>query len=369
MISRLVDELQHKRYRKTKNVKEKKFKKLRYRDLIILSQQIQNMYLSGCDVFTILDTIIYSSNERISKSCREVRRNLEEGLSFSQSFSKTNLFPKFFSNMVYAGEVSGRVDKSFHEIGNYYSREEKIRNKLINSLIYPIILLIVSFIAINIVFTFVIPNFQNSFLSDGIEVAILTKIIFKISEFIRKYGIILYILIAIGIGYCIYSFKKDRKKRIFIEKNMMKIPMYKKISTTIVSEKFSRILSSLLDSGINVGEAISISIVILDKPILDKKLSEALKNIEEGKSISYSLNRTGIFPRMFISMIESGEASGHFVESLNMVSDFYKKELDNELEKFLRLIEPMLILIMGVVIGTVMIGLMYPIMNTISNIS
>lgn len=277
--------------------RKERLKKLKNKDLIVLSQQFYNMVLSGCDIFTILDTIIYSSNMRISTSCRLVRKNIEDGFSMSKAFMNTNLFPKFFVNMVYAGEVSGNIDRCFRDLSEYYSREHSVRSKIINASIYPIILTIVSFIAINTIFIFVIPNFQNSFLNDEIKLSLITKVIFSISRFIRSCGIFIYLIFIFIVLLVTYIVKKDRDKKIIIEEYLFKIPLFRNIKRIVISEKFSRVLSSLIISGINIDEAISISIGVLDDPFVENKLSTSLKYIETGQGISYSLKKREYFQK------------------------------------------------------------------------
>lgn len=343
--------------------------KLKNRELIIISEEFYNMFQSGCDVFTILDTVIYSSSERISNACRLVRQNIEMGKSLSESFALSNCFPKLFVNMVYAGELSGKTDVCFKLLSDYYSREDSLQSKLKNASIYPIILLIVSLIAINIVFVFVIPNFQNSFLSDDMQLGFTTRMLFATSSFIRRKGLFLFIGTIALILYFVYFFKKDRMKRMRIQNKVYKLPVFKKINTIAISEKFSRVLSNLMDSGVNASEAVEIAISIIDNPFVEVRLSNSVRLISEGNTISDSLESSNVFPRIFISMIKSGEESGRFSETLDNVSNFYKKELDHEVDKMLKLLEPCMILFMGILIGFVIIGLMTPIMSTISNIT
>lgn len=344
-------------------------KKLKEKEIMTICRQISNMSASGCDFITIFSVLINASTVNMSKVLSLVKKNIEKGRNLTQSFAMTNSFSNFFLSMVYAGEVSGNIDFVFNEMSNYYDRECKLKSKLIGALTYPLLVVIVSIVAFNFIMIFVVPNFKMAFNMDNDNLPAYTLIVFKISEFLRRNLIILVILTTL-IVISLYSLLKDNTKfKENIDERILKLPVVGKIYTLILTDKFSRTMSILMKSGVNIGEAIDISTRVIDNVYVSSKMKFAKQSIESGSNISVSLKKTSLFPELFISMIFSGEISGKFDESLYLAGVYYSNELDIKLEQYIKLIEPIMIVIVGILVGLTMVAILSPMFDMISSIS
>ncbi len=343
-----------------------KKRKMSDKDIKIMCRQISGMLKAGCDIISIFETLIESSE---NKSAYIVEKAIEKGKNLTESFALTNKFPKFFINMIYAGERSGEIDYVFDRLAQYYEREDKIKSKLINASIYPLILLAISFISLNIIFLIVIPDFKEAFDFETLNKSTWTKMIFKISDLLKNNFIYIYLIIAFILYIIVRSFQKNIKAKMFLDEMKFKIFKLKEINQLIISEKVARVLSILLGSGIHITEAMEITRETIGNSYAERKMKIVAKNIEKGNSLSKSFQAAGIFPQSFISMLKSGEESGNFDNSLKEISVFYGDELDKEIDRFIRLIEPVMIIIMGIIVAILMISLIYPMLGVISSIS
>lgn len=334
-----------------------------------MCRQMSSMSRSGCNIVTIFETLIGSSSINMARALNITKLNVESGKSLTESFSNSNLFSKFFINMLHAGEVSGNTDYMLESLSVYYDREDKLKSKILSVSIYPIILIIVSVIALNFVMLFVVPNFEMAFDLESVDLPSSTRKIFAISNYLRKNMIYILISTLIIVGYILKSINDDYRYKLWRDEVRFRIPMFKKINTLIISNKFARVLSILLDSGVYIVEAIEISSKTLNNSYAEDRLKIAQNYIEKGNTVTDSLELSGIFPQIFISMIASGEESGRFNDALKTVSQYYEEELDIELDNFIKLFEPIMIVLMGVLIGLTMIVLLSPMFDIISSIS
>lgn len=343
-------------------------KKLSEKELMVFCRQMQVMYKSGCDIISIIDVIMKSSSTTMSKALIIVKKNIENGKNITDSFTDSRYFSKFFLYMVHAGELSGNIEYVFDEMTKYYDRENKLKNKLIGVLIYPIILLIVMLISFIFMLLFVIPNFEAAFDMDKIDLPLMTVLIFGLSRILRDNIFIIIILVIMIISFCYKIIKTDDAIKTFIDRKKFEIPKIKILFQLVVSDKFSRALYILLSSGVYIGESIDISTQIINNTYVDYRMMIAKKYIEEGNSISEALKLTGLFPNMFISMLLSGEESGSFEDSLKFISEYYSNELDVKLEHYVKLIEPIMIVVVGILVGITVISILSPMFDLISTI-
>ena len=343
--------------------------KMKYKEIKVISRQIAGMLKSGCDILSVFETLIESSTVKTSYMLSIASKGIRSGKNLTESFALTNGFPKFFINMIYAGENSGNIDYVFEKLSEYYEREDRIKSKLISASIYPIILLVVSFIAANIIFVVVVPDFKTAFDMDDSILPLSTRVIFSASDFLRKNALYLYTGTTVAMYFAVKTVRQSMVFKFWIDEKKFKIPHIKKINELVISEKISRTLALLMGSGVHITEAMNIATDTLDNTYAERKLKITCQSIEKGNSISRSIQAAGIFPKSFVSMLKSGEESGNFDSSLVAVSMYYREELDKEIDRIIKLIEPVMILIMGFVIGIAMISLIYPMVSVISTIS
>ena len=342
--------------------------KIKSKELKVLCKQMSILLKSGCEITRILNILQEESSKKLKKALEQVSMNIQNGNSITDSFEKTNLFSNFFINMLRAGELSGSIDSIMDDLATYYDSEEILKSKIVSISIYPIILIIMSIISGFFILIFIIPNFEMIFLANGIEPPLLTKVLISLSKFIRdKY---IYILFVSSIyTLLMYYLSKHNSKIKYINDSLkIKIPFTKNIMILLITTRFCRALNILIESGIQIIDAIDISSKVIDNEIVYKKLSISREYISRGNSISYSISKSEIFSNTFISMIKIGEESGRLDDTLKVTNDFYSEELNIKIDKAMKLAEPMITVIIGLVIGLFIIAMVMPMFDVINSI-
>ena len=342
--------------------------KIKSKELKVLCKQMSILLKSGCEITRILNILQEESSKKLKKALEQVSMNIQNGNSITDSFEKTNLFSNFFINMLHAGERSGSIDSIMDDLATYYDSEEILKSKIVSISIYPIILIIMSIISGFFILIFIIPNFEMIFLANGIEPPLLTKVLISLSKFIRdKY---IYILFVSSIyTLLMYYLSKHNSKIKYINDSLkIKIPFTKNIMILLITTRFCRALNILIESGIQIIDAIDISSKVIDNEIVYKKLSISREYISRGNSISYSISKSEVFSNTFISMVKIGEESGRLDDTLKVTTDFYSEELSIKIDKIMKSAEPIVTLIIGLVIGLFIIAMVMPMFDAINSI-
>lgn len=327
------------------------------------------MLESGCELVKTIEVIEENSSKHTADILESVKRSILKGKNLTEAFRLSNVFSDFFVNMVKAGENSGNIVYIFEELSKYYDREDRIRNKVRNALIYPVMLSIVSFICLVFILIFVVPNFESAFKMGEMSIPKGTRMIFATSKFLRKNLIYVGLFAGVVVVSAIHFVREDPRVKSYLDRLVFRLPKIKTVNALIISERFSRGIAILLGSGIRVQEAMEISSGILENTYARERIRLSRNYIETGYGVKSALEMCDIFPRIFLMMLETGEEGGDFVENLGYVASYFQEELDRELENMVKLIEPMLILVMGVVIAFVLLGILSPIYDLIGSIS
>ena len=365
--------MQDAKYINKKNIKpksnlNKSNKKIKSKELKVLCKQMSILLKSGCEITRILNILHEQSNKKLKHTIKEISINIKNGNNITESFEKTNLFSNFFINMLRAGELSGNLDKIMNDLAKYYDSEEKLKSKIINISIYPIILIIMSIISGFFILVFIIPNFEMIFESNGINPPLLTKILIKLSVFIREKAIFIALMSLILTLFIYYLIKYNQKARYITDKWKLKIPFIGEMVILLVTTRFCKTLNILVESGINIINAIDISSKVVDNILVYEKLLISKEYIIRGNNISYSISKAEIFYNSFISMLRIGEESGSLDNTLKMSNDFYSEELDTKIEKTMKLAEPIVTVIIGLFIGLFIIAMVVPMFDAINSI-
>ena len=337
------------------------------KEIRVICKEIGILLESGCEITKIFEIIESQSSKKVKNLLSIVSNHIQKGNSIAESFQITGIFSKFFISMIKAGETSGNLDIIMSDLSNYYDKEYKLKMKIITISIYPIILIILSILSMLFIFVFVIPNFQVVFTNNGIEPPLITRVLMGISTVATNnlaYIIFSFILFSIG---SIYFFITNDNIKKLINSLKFKIPFIKKINQLVATTRFSRALSVLISSGIQIVEAIDMSASVIDNEFIYERLKISNNYIKKGNSIGKSLNLANIFPKLFISMANTGEESGKLDKSLNVINKFYENELNNKIEQIMKFIEPMLIVFMGLIIGTFILAMVVPMFDAITN--
>ncbi|MBE6861591.1 MAG: type II secretion system F family protein [Ruminococcus sp.] len=348
-----------KEYKESDSSDSRSAYKFNTKELAFNCRQLSSMLTSGLTLVKSID-ILYKEQEKDKAKAiwQDIYENVQKGESFSESLQKhSGSFPDFLISMVAAGETSGSLDVIMQRMSDHYAKENKLKNTIKGAMVYPIILLVLCVVIVIFLFTFIMPTFIDMY-DDPSTMPVLTKAMAAISDFLRtKWYILIAIVVGLAFGF-VYAMKVP-SFRLKVHRLMIKGPGFGPLVTKIYTGRFARTLSSLYSSGIPMVECLERSAAILGNAYIDQCFEDVVDEVKQGESLSSAITRTGIFEPMFCSIIFVGEESGALDSILEKTSDYYEEESDAAVQRLVSMIEPMLIIFLGVVIGMVVCGI-YP---------
>ena len=333
-------------------------------NLIVFTRQFSSLIESGVPILQGLSIMVeQQKNKELKGILTKIKEGIESGASLSDSLRK---FPKVFNdlyvNLVESGEKGGVLDRVFKRLSVYFEKILKLKRKIKSAMIYPTVVLSVAVGVIIILMTFVIPVFASLFASVGAKLPALTRDVIDFSNFMRAY--ILYIIIALGI--LIFAFKAYGKKengKRNIDRMMLKIPVIGILLKKVAIARFARTLSTMVESGVPILAGLEIVSKTSGNKIIEESLMRTKDEVSSGSPLSSSLNKTNLFPPLVIQMITVGEKTGNLDAMLAKVADYYDEEVDNAVNNLTQMLEPALIVFLGIVVGTLVVAMYLPIFN------
>ena len=351
-----------------KVIKDLLGRKLKNNDLKIFSKEMSILLKSGCEISRILKILISESNNKLKVILKEILRDLEKGNTIEDSFKNTKAFSTFYVSMIAAGEMSGNLDEVMDKLSIYYDKEEKLKNKIISIMIYPVILMITMIISFLFILIFLIPNFEEIYIDSNMKAPLLTKILIFLSHLIKDEFILILAINLIIIGSIIYFKKNSKKFNEIINIFLFNTPVLKTYMQLIIINKFVKSLSILVASGIQIVTSIDISAKVMNNKYIYEKISNANEFIKRGNSIGDSLKMVDELPSLFLAMLTIGEESGRLDNVLKTVGEYYENELDSKLEIGTKYFENFITLFIGVLVGIVVISMMIPMFDAVASI-
>lgn len=339
-------------------------KKVKIKDISIFCKQLYTMLNAGMPLSNALDVLGDQTENKILRvTTKEVYSDVQTGLILSQAMKKhKKVFPNLLLTMIEAGEMTGNLDNVLSKMSEHYEKENKINSKIKGAMVYPAILSIAAVSIVIFLLTFIMPTFTEMFTSSGVELPGPTRLLMSISDAIKNYWYIF--IIAVG-GFVLLSrryIKSTTGKRQY-DNLKLRIPVIGTSVTKIATSRFTRTLSTLMGSGIPIVPAMEASAKVTNNQILIDGMDKVIEDVKKGLSISFLLKSINFFPPMVISMVGIGEEAGSLEDMLSKTADYYDEELDASIQKMLALLEPMLILVMGVIVGFIVISMMLPIFD------
>ncbi|MDE6775497.1 MAG: type II secretion system F family protein [Ruminococcus sp.] len=344
--------------------------KFKTKELSFCCRQLSAMLTSGLTLVKAIDIMrTEQENEKAKAIWQDIYENVQKGESFSSALEMhRGSFPDFLISMVGAGEASGSLDVIMTRMSDQYAKENKLNNTVKGAMVYPVILGVLCVVIVIFLFTFIMPTFFDMY-EDPSTMPALTKVMQAISNFIIHYWYILIaivVAIVIGIKYALkvpdFKYKVDRL--------ILKGPGWGPLVTKIYTARFSRTLSSLYSSGIPMVECLQRASAILTNSYVDEKFENVVDEVKQGETLSAAITRTELFESMFCSVIYVGEESGALDSILEKTSDYYEEESDSAVERLVHMVEPVMLIFMGLVIGMVVVGIypaLYGSMDSIEN--
>ncbi len=349
-----------------------KSKKITDKSLIKISRQLSALLNGGLPLETALSSIGKESKSDVEKEqLLKISSSLQEGKSFSDALRE---YPQSFSNLfvslISAGENSGNLSTALQNLSIYIEKKEKIRNEVIGALVYPSILILVALLIVTLLLIFVVPNVVEQFSGLNQELPFLTLALISISNFIISPIFISLITISLCIALYIRIYFRQKFK-LKLDAFLLKLPYFNHFLIQSDISKFLSSMSLLRNGGITIVNSINISIETISNRYLRKEFSDKLVKVEEGATLTDSLKEIPLIPSLVIQMISSGEMGGDLEQMLSKTSDFLDQEFQQSSKLMISLLEPLIVVIMGGVVATIIIAILLPLiqMNNLSIIS
>jgi type IV pilus assembly protein PilC len=319
-----------------------------------------------CEILNLLyDQMLHKS---IKKSLVNIKDCVQKGKSLHESMKGfTDIYPKFMVNMIYLGEESGKLDIILKELSEYYEKEYKLLKKFTNSMIYPTTVFITLMVLSLFLFIKVIPIFVTNLNSYGSDIPLITKLVLGASSFLCS-NIMWILIVQLSLVFITLRFLKTEMGSMILDKFKFKCPIFAPVYKRFIYTRFSRSMNILLDSGVGLINAFEIVYEVIDNTYFKLKLKRAMVDIEKGNALARSIDIMNIFPQFFIAMIKIGEETGNLDEMFLMASDIFYDEAQENVDKASALLEPIIIIFLGLLIGVIILAVMLPMLNIMDSI-
>lgn len=350
------------------NVKIKKLRfsrgrKITEKDIALFTRQLATMMKSGVPLLQSFDIVGRGhSNPAVGKLLLDIKTDVESGSSLSQAFRKFPLqFDALYCNLVAAGEQAGILEALLDRLAIYKEKILAIKSKIKSALFYPVAILVVAFIIVAVIMIFVIPAFKDVFKSFGADLPAPTMLVIAISDFFVDYWWLIFGVIAGGIYALLESWKRSEKMQIGMDRLLLRTPVFGDIVQKAVIARWTRTLSTMFAAGVPLVEALESVGGAAGNYVYKSATRQIQSEVSTGTSLTTSMQNANLFPNMVLQMVAIGEESGALDAMLGKVADFFEQEVDDAVEALSSLLEPMIMVILGTLIGGLVVAMYLPI--------
>ncbi len=345
------------------------FESVKINDLSLFTRQLSTMVGAGLPIvrsFEILEE--QTRNPMLRRAVGDIRTNLEGGLALNECMAQhPKIFSPMYVSMVKAGETGGALDTILSRLADTLERDREINSKVKSASIYPIMVLCVALLVVIFILTFVMPVFVEQFASSGAELPAFTAFFMSVSYFIRDSGLWLLIVIILLVAGLKWVGTKPGG-RLFFDRLYLNMPIVGKAVNRVAVSRFTRILGTLIRSGVPILEALEVLRGVVGNRVISDAIGEARESIREGQSIAAPLAATGVFEPMVTQMIAVGEETGTLDDMLERMAVFYDNEVTFAIDALLKSLEPIMIIFVAGIIGAIIVAIYMPVFNIISTI-
>ena len=334
------------------------------REFIVFNQELAALLKAGMPLVQSLDILRERMENPVLKSViDDVYERVRGGMALSEAFeSHTGLFPGVYTACLMAGEQSGSLEEVLRRYVSYSRVISSVRRRTISALIYPAILLGLSLVVVAIIVLRVVPEFGDFYDSLGAELPWGTQLIVTVSEIFRQYGLL--VTAAVGLGAALgWRWFKQPGRAALVDRFLLAVPGGDDIVRKFATSQLARTLATLLRGGIPLVSALDVSARSIGNQYVSQQLATVSREVREGQALSTSLSSRGIFPPVAIKMVEVGESTGALDEMLSSVADFFDEEIETTLARFMTMVEPLLLIVMGIVIAGLLLALYMPLLQ------
>ena len=332
------------------------------KDLVIFSRQLATLVSAGVPIVQGLNILTEQIQSVIFRQIiNAIRSDIENGIAIADAMKKhPKAFSELYVSMIRAGETGGVLDAILERLSSYLEAAEELRGKVKGAMVYPLVVSGVAGAVTLFLLIAVIPTFKSVFASFGGELPLPTRILLAVSDFLR-HNFIYLLMIPAGIFFAMKNWCKTEAGRTFVDDKTIRLPVFGDLLKKVAVSKFTRTLGKLIKSGVPILQALDTVAKTSGNKVVENAIMKARESIREGEKIADPLKESGIFPPMVIQMISVGEETGNLEIMLTKIADFYDQEVDTAVKAMTSLIEPVIICVMGVVIGSIVICMFLPI--------
>lgn len=342
--------------------------RIKDKDIVIFTRQFSTMIDAGLPLVQCLEILTkQTENKSLAKTISDVKVDVETGSTYADALKKHHkTFNELYVNMVAAGEAGGILDTILNRLAVYIEKTMKLKKKVKGAMIYPAIIVTIAIAVIAIIMIAVVPTFAKMFIQLGGVLPLPTRIIINMSNFIAGIGGLIILLFIIGFVIFIMQFRRKDYGKKLIDRILLKLPIVGVLIRKVAVAKFTRTLGTLIQSGVPILDALEITAKTAGNKVIEESIRETRTSVSEGKTLSDPLVKTREFPPMVTQMISVGESTGALDTMLSKIADFYDEEVDNAVENLTAMLEPVLMVFLGVTVGFIVISMYLPIFKLIT---
>ncbi len=337
-------------------------KKVKAKEVVVFTRQLAAMLEAGLPLVQALDSLAnQQKNPYFKEIIFKIKQNVEEGTPFAEALKQyPKIFDRFYYHMVSAGEASGNLDATLKRLALYMEKSLALKGKVKKAMIYPAIVLTVTTIVLAIIMVFVVPTFEKMFGEMGQALPLPTQIVIEMSRLTKKY-FPFFLVGTVVLVFLLKRYYRTERGRLQIDALLLKLPLFGNLLRKVAVARFSRTLSTLISSGVSIIDALTIAAKTAGNVVVEKAIYQVRQGVKEGQSIADPLAKSGIFPYMVIQMVSVGESTGVLEKMLDKIADFFEEEVDMTVDALSQMIEPVMIVFLGGVIGGIIVALYLPI--------
>jgi type IV pilus assembly protein PilC len=333
------------------------------KDMSIFTRQLATMMKAGVPLLQAFDIVGRgNANPSVTKLLNDIRSDVETGTSLSSAFRKYPMhFDNLYCNLVEAGEAAGILEQLLDRLATYMEKTEAIKSKIKSALMYPIAVIVVAFVVITVIMLFVIPAFKQVFSSFGADLPAPTLFVIAVSEFFVSYWWLIFSVIGGGLYFFFQAWKRNEKMQMFMDRLMLKIPIFGPLVEKAVVARWTRTLSTMFAAGVPLVEALDSVGGASGNALYAQATEKIQQEVSTGTSLTAAMTNVSLFPTMVLQMCAIGEESGSIDHMLGKAADFYEAEVDDAVAGLSSLMEPIIIVILGTLIGGIVVSMYLPI--------
>jgi type IV pilus assembly protein PilC len=336
---------------------------IKQKDIAIFTRQLATMMKAGVPLLQSFDIVARgSTNPRMTKLLNDIRSDVETGTSLSSAFRKHPLhFDSLYCNLVEAGEAGGILEALLDRLAIYQEKTMAIKSKIKSALMYPIAVIVVAFVVLTVIMIFVIPAFEDVFKSFGADLPTPTLVVIAMSKFFTSYWWAIFGILGGGLYFFFESWKRSEKMQMAMDRILLRIPVFGDLINKAVIARWTRTLSTMFAAGVPLVEALDSVGGASGNAVYARATEQIQKDVSTGSALTTSMTASGVFPTMVLQMTAIGEESGSLDHMLGKAAEFYENEVDEMVKGLSSLMEPFIIVILGVLIGGIVVSMYLPI--------